>query len=62
MYFMPAYDQRYYYELTLPEGVYSYIMLDNRDTIEFAVNKEGVFKLGFYENHPDFVILRDSLP
>ena len=46
----------------LTEGVYTYLTTADHDTIPFVVKKYGVYKLGFQEDHPNFIILRDSLP
>lgn len=61
-YFMPAYDNKYYYELVLHIGNYTFQTLSTHDTIPFVVDKTGVYKLGFQENHPNFIIIKDSLP
>lgn len=61
-YFLPAYEQRYYYELILREGLYTFVSLSPKDTLTFFVGNGGVYKLGFQEAHPNFTILRDSLP
>ena len=60
-YFLPAYDQRYYYELVLHKGTYTFQSLSDHDTIPFIIDRTGVYKLGFQEDHPNFIILKDSL-
>lgn len=61
-YYLPGYANKYYYELELNEGIYSFQTLTNRDTIPFVVDSIGVYKLGFQELHPNFLVFKDSLP
>jgi len=63
-YYLPGEDKRYYYEITLKEGVYTFITLGltPNDTVPFAIDQTGVYKLGFQETHPNFLIFKDSLP
>ena len=59
-YFCPAEQGRASFEIKLPKGTYQYINLDKSDTTKIAVTKDGVYKLGFYENHPSVTILKNN--
>ena len=64
-YYLPGgANGRYYYEIDLKEGIYSFITtgINPRDTTPFIIDKTGVYKLGFQEDHPNFMIFKDSLP
>ncbi len=53
---------RYYYNISLRKGVYQYQSVgEPRDSVTFAVDESGAYKLGFQELHPVFTIYKDSL-
>lgn len=62
-YYLPTGDNesRNVFDLELKYGVYNFINLDKSDTIPFAVTKEGVYKLGFYEDHPSLTIFKEPI-
>lgn len=51
---------RYAYEISLSSGTYAYYNLDKSDTISFAIDKTGAYKLGFYEDHKSFAIYKQN--
>lgn len=59
-YYLTGDGYRYYYDLNLKVGVYSFQSANNHDTVPFVVDKSGVYKLGFQEDHPNFQIYKDS--
>ena len=61
-YFCQTKDTSYrsIYRISLPIGNYRYVNLDKSDTISFVVDKSGVYKLGFYEDHKSFDVLKYS--
>lgn len=63
-YYLPGGGSKYYYEINLKEGVYSFITVNvtPQDTVSFAIDRTGAYKLGYQENHPNFLIFKDSLP
>lgn len=53
---------RYYYNISLKKGVYQYqTVSEPRDSVTFAVDETGAYKIGFQELHPSFTIYKDSL-
>jgi hypothetical protein len=54
-------NNRAYYEITLPYGIYRFITISKRDTVTFEVGDKGVFKKAWDENSKYLTILRDSL-
>ena len=59
-YVCPVDEGRAVFQIELPNGTYQYINRDKSDTTKIAVTKDGVYKLGFYEEHPSVTILRDN--
>ncbi len=51
---------RYVYNVSLTKGTYSYYNMDKSDTITFAIDKNGAYKLGFYEDHKSFSIYKND--
>lgn len=61
-YYLPGGDSRYYYLISLKNGTYQYQTISEpRDSVSFAVDELGAYKLGFQEIHPNFTIYKDSL-
>jgi hypothetical protein len=61
-YYLPTGEEyRAVYDINLKYGYYRFINLDKSDTIPFAVTKEGVYKIGFQEDHPSFTILKNPI-
>ena len=61
-YYLPGDGGKYYYEITLRKGVYSFqTTSEPRDSVTFAIDNDGVYKLGFQELHPNFIVFKDSL-
>lgn len=52
--------ERSVYDISLRKGTYAYINLDKSDTITFAIDETGAYKLGFQEDHGSFLILKES--
>lgn len=52
--------ERSVYDISLRKGTYAYINLDKSDTVSFAIDETGAYKLGFQEDHTSFTILKDS--
>ena len=62
-YYLPGGTGKYYYEVSLRKGTYGYQTISEpRDSVTFVVDEKGAYKLGFQELHPNFVILKDTLP
>lgn len=53
-------DERSVYDVSIKSGTYAYINFDKSDTITFAIDKTGAYKIGFQENHSSFTILKKS--
>lgn len=61
-YYLPGDDNKYYYEITLKTGFYYFQTISHpRDSVSFVVDNNGVYKLGYQELHPNFIIFKDSL-
>lgn len=61
-YYLPGNDEKYYYEITLKKGLYSFQTISQpRDSVTFVVDNGGAYKLGFQEIHPYFIVFKDSI-
>ena len=51
---------RYLFDLTLTNGTYTFFNIDKSDTISFAIDNTGAYKLGFYEDHNSLTVFKDN--
>ena len=51
---------RFRYEISLKPGTYCYYNFNKSDTISFAIDNSGAYKLGFQEDHPSFSIYKND--
>jgi len=61
-YYLTGDEGKYYYQIGLKKGNYSFqTKYEPKDNLQFVIDQNGVYKLGYQESHPYFMVYKDSL-